>query len=418
MDAIRFKSKYHIYLSLTSLDYLIIKLAFTIKAGANSVINLYMKEIIDIVNAYDKAVASGKKTALATVVLVEGSAYRRAGARMLITEDGELTGAISGGCLEGDALRKARLVILQQEPLLVTYDTTDDDDAKLGVGLGCNGIIHILIEPITNEANGPINLLKSIVTLRQPAVLVTLFSVDDRKVAQPGTCFCLKESGTMINGINKAPYLQDLRTDAAKAFALHQSANNSYNDINTYIAFIEYVKPVINLVIVGAGNDAIPLTRIAAVLGWDVTVIDGRHNYALPERFPAASSVIVAKPEQVLKHVELNNWTAFVLMTHNYNYELNLLRALLPLALSYIGVLGPKKKLERMLAELEDNGAIITAGRLEHLYGPVGLDIGSEGAEEIALAVAAEIKAVLSSRNGRSLKFKAASIHATDRSPA
>src|SRR3569623_2102262 len=116
-----------------------------------------MKEIIDIVKAYDKAAAQGKRTALATVVSVEGSAYRRAGARMLITEDGELTGAISGGCLEGDALRKARLVILQQEPLLVTYDTTDDDDAKLGVSLGCNGLIHILIEPIASQLHNPVS---------------------------------------------------------------------------------------------------------------------------------------------------------------------------------------------------------------------------------------------------------------------
>src|ERR1700744_6517091 len=120
-----------------------------------------MKEIIDIVTAYEQAVEQGKKTALATVVLVEGSAYRRAGARMLITEDGQLTGAISGGCLEGDALRKARMVILQQEPLLVTYDTMDDDDAKLGVGLGCNGIIHILIEPIHDMQSNPIMLLRT-----------------------------------------------------------------------------------------------------------------------------------------------------------------------------------------------------------------------------------------------------------------
>lgn len=371
-----------------------------------------MKEIIDIVKAYDRAAAQGKRTALATVVLVEGSAYRRAGARMLITEDGELTGAISGGCLEGDALRKARLVILQQEPLLVTYDTTDDDDAKLGVGLGCNGIIHILIEPITRQATHPIHLLKSIVTLRHPAVLVTLFSVEDKKASQPGTCLCLTESGEMINGINDAPYLPTLRQDATKAFMSQQSVNQMYND--AYSAFVEYIKPVVNLVIIGAGNDVIPLTRIAAVLGWDISVIDGRHNYALPERFPAANKVIVAKPEQVLQHVELNSWTAFVLMTHNYNYELNLLKELLPLNLPYIGVLGPKKKMERMLAELEDNGTEISANQLEHIYGPVGLDIGAEGAEEIALAVAAEIKAVLSSRNGHSLKFKGASIHTTD----
>lgn len=140
-----------------------------------------MKEIQEIVRAYDEAQKANKKTALATVVHVEGSSYRRPGARMLVTEDGELTGAISGGCLEGDALRKARLVMVQQKSLLVTYDTTDDDDAKLGVGLGCNGIIHILIEPIHPEQQtNPIQLLKAILTDRQNAVLVTLFSLADR----------------------------------------------------------------------------------------------------------------------------------------------------------------------------------------------------------------------------------------------
>ena len=146
-----------------------------------------MKEIIDIVAAYDEAVETGKKTALATVVLVEGSAYRKAGARMLITEDGQLTGAISGGCLEGDALRKARMVILQQEPLLVTYDTMDDDDAKLGVGLGCNGIIHILIEPINDGQTNLITLLKAVISSKGYSVLVTVFSIEDRKAPQPGS---------------------------------------------------------------------------------------------------------------------------------------------------------------------------------------------------------------------------------------
>src|SRR6202012_552907 len=161
-----------------------------------------MKEIIDIVAAYDEAVKSGKKTALATVVLVEGSAYRKAGARMLITEDGQLTGAISGGCLEGDALRKARMVILQQEPLLVTYDTMDDDDAKLGVGLGCNGIIHILIEPINDKQTNPITLLKKVIALRGYAVLVTLFSIEDRKAPQPGSCLCLAGGQTIQHSFN------------------------------------------------------------------------------------------------------------------------------------------------------------------------------------------------------------------------
>jgi xanthine dehydrogenase accessory factor len=376
-----------------------------------------MKEIIDIVTAYDEASKQGKKTALATVVMVEGSAYRRAGARMLITEDGQLTGAISGGCLEGDALRKARMVILQQESLLVTYDTTDDDDAKLGVGLGCNGIIHILIEPIYDQPHNPINLLKAIIDNRGNAVLVTLFSIEDRKAPQPGTCLCLTENDLITNGLDNAHYRVGLIDDAKRVLENHHSETIIYTDNVEYTAFVEHIKPLISLVIIGAGNDAIPLTKIAAVLGWDITVIDGRHNYAVTERFPSAKKVIVAKPENILSHLELNEWTAFVLMTHNYNYEVALLKELLPLSLPYIGILGPKKKLERMLAEVEDGGIKISKEQLNNIYGPVGLDIGSESSEEIALSIVSEIKAVLSSRKGYSLKYKPVPIHSAQLKP-
>lgn len=368
-----------------------------------------MKEIADIVSAYDRASAQGKRTALATVVLVEGSAYRRAGARMLITEEGQLTGAISGGCLEGDALRKAQLVMMQQQPMLIKYDTMDDDDAKLGVGLGCNGIIYILIEPINEQEINPVSLLRLAIARRDHAVLVTLFSLNDRKGPQPGTCLCLTHSQMLTNQSGFAPFQDELEANASAALAGRQS---SIQDCHGYTAFIECVSPLISLVIIGAGNDAIPLTRIAAVLGWPVTVIDGRPKYALPERFPLAKQVIVAKPAEVLKHLQLDQWTAFVLMTHNYNYELGLLKELLPLDLPYIGLLGPKKKLERMLEELEEQGIALTAKNLETIHGPVGLDIGSETAEEIALSVTAEIKAVFSARNGRSLKYKTSLIHA------
>jgi len=366
-----------------------------------------MKEIIDIVVAHETAVKAGKKTALATVVLVEGSAYRRAGARMLITEDGKLTGAISGGCLEGDALRKARMVILQQEPLLVTYDTMDDDDAKLGVGLGCNGIIHILIEPINDKVTNPIDLLKAVIASKGYSVLVTLFSTEDRKAPQPGSCLCLRDGQTLLYGLDDLSYKNELLEDARNALDHQHSSITSYEG---YTAFVECVKPLISLVILGAGNDVLPLTRIAAILGWKITVVDGRPNYATAERFPSAK-LVVAKPESVLNNVELNEWTAFVLMTHNYSYEIAFLKELLPLHAAYIGILGPKKKLERMLEELEEHGTIITDKNLQTIHGPVGLDIGSETSEEIALAITAEIKAIFSERNGHSLKYKTTVIH-------
>jgi xanthine/CO dehydrogenase XdhC/CoxF family maturation factor len=367
-----------------------------------------MKEIIDIVAAYEQAGKLGKKTALATVVLVEGSAYRRAGARMLITEDGQLTGAISGGCLEGDALRKARMVILQEESLLVTYDTMDDDDAKLGVGLGCNGIIHILIEPIHDGQTNPITLLKAVIATRGYAVLATIFCLEDRKAPQPGSCLFLDGTHQISNKLERLSYHQELLEDARNALIAQRSTITMYEG---YTAFVECVKPLISMVILGAGNDAIPLARMASVLGWNTTLVDGRQNYATAERFPSVKKIVVAKPEKVLDNLEINEWTAFVLMTHNYNYEIAFLKEVLPLQATYIGILGPRKKLERMLDELQEQGTLITERNFEAIHGPVGLDIGSESSEEIALAILAEIKAVLSGRNGHSLKFKPVPIH-------
>jgi xanthine/CO dehydrogenase XdhC/CoxF family maturation factor len=174
-----------------------------------------MKEIRDIIQAFDEAQKLGKQTALATVVHVEGSSYRRPGARMLIEDDGQLTGAISGGCLEGDALRKALLVMTEKRSRLVTYDTMDDDDAKFGVGLGCNGIIQVLIEPIDiSNPDNPIQYLKKLNEKRQMAALVTLFSLQDRKGPQYGTCLLLKEDGDLVQHV---PVLKDvLLTDAKK----------------------------------------------------------------------------------------------------------------------------------------------------------------------------------------------------------
>lgn len=372
-----------------------------------------MKEIRDIVAAYEKAHQDGLKTALATVVHVEGSSYRRPGARMLVTETGQMTGAISGGCLEGDALRKARLVINQHKALLVTYDTMDDDDAKLGVGLGCNGIIHILIEPIAHEnpAN-PIFKLKDFLAKRQEAVLVTLFCLMDRHAAQPGTCLLLKPGKQKIGLIPYSELAPSLLNLAGKVLENRLSQVENYLEGDRVItAFLEYLQPSISLVIIGAGNDMQPLVNMAAVLAWETTVIDGRRNYATWERFPAASRVVVAKPESVLAQVEADRQTVFLLMTHNYNYDLAVLKDLLQHEITYIGILGPKKKMERMLQDLEEAGIRPDPQQVKALFGPVGLDIGAETSEEIALSVLAEIKAVMSSKKGGYLRNKQETIH-------
>jgi xanthine dehydrogenase accessory factor len=366
-----------------------------------------VKELQDIVNAFDKANNEGKQTALATVVLVEGSSYRRPGARMLITEDGQLTGAISGGCLEGDALRKARLVMAQNKPMLVTYDTTDDDDAKFGVGLGCNGIIHILIEPLFNDQQvTPIHLFKQFLSKREPVVLITLFSLNDRQATQPGTCLLLNKRQHVQGSFPDENIKDALLADAKNVLKNGNSVTKTYVYGNKFTCFIELLHPAVSLIIFGAGNDAIPLVQFAAVLGWHITLIDGRANYAVPERFPLVKKIIVSKPEQALKQTVFDDQTVIILMTHNYNYDMAMLRQLIPLELPYIATLGPKKRLQRMLDELNDEGMDITTRRLKSIYGPAGLDIGSENSDEIALSIIAEMQAVLKNRSGASLRDK------------
>jgi xanthine/CO dehydrogenase XdhC/CoxF family maturation factor len=166
------------------------------------------------------------------------------------------------------------------------------------------------------------------------------------------------------------------------------------------------------LVIIGAGNDVLPLMHFADILGWETKIVDGRANYARPERFATACQVLVSKPEKVLEQIAIDPWTAFALMTHNFIYDKAMLRELCQKEAKYIGMLGPKKKLDRMLEELANEGINIDSEQQKAIYGPIGLDIGAETPEEIALSIIAEIKAVFEGRNGSFLRTKTGAIHA------
>jgi xanthine/CO dehydrogenase XdhC/CoxF family maturation factor len=176
-------------------------------------------------------------------------------------------------------------------------------------------------------------------------------------------------------------------------------------------AFVECIFPPISLVVVGAGNDAISIMQIATVLGWEVKVVDGRQTHAKAERFINACQVLVSKPELVLQQISIDNRTCFVLMTHNYQYDLQMLKALLATQVHYIGVLGPKKKLLKMLDALKQEGVILTEAMLARIYGPTGLDIGAETPEEIAVSIIAEIQAAFTGKEGTMLKWKQDLIH-------
>ena len=372
-----------------------------------------MKEIKEIIKSFDEAIKENHQCALATVVHVDGSSYRRPGARMLVTDEGRLTGAISGGCLEGDALRKALLVLHQQQSMLVTYDTNDEDDAKFGAGLGCNGIIQVLIEPILkSQPDNPIELLRSILDSRENAVLTTVFSLQQKREAQTGTCMLIKND-QIISLLGAGDPIKDfLLSDAKRVLNFGTSAFRHYtyakNDVN---AFIEIIKPPVSLVVIGAGNDTIPLIEMANVLGWETTIADGRPSYAKPEKFVSSCKVIVAKPETVLEKIHMDEQTVFVLMTHNYPYDLAMLKEIIKSNTRYIGSLGPRKKIERMINDLEQEGIYLTSEQIRNIYGPSGLDIGAETPEEIALSILAEIKSVLSDRKAGMLREKESYIH-------
>jgi xanthine dehydrogenase accessory factor len=355
-----------------------------------------MNEIKEIIRTFDEASTNGIRCALATVVAVEGSSYRRPGARMLITEDGQLTGAISGGCLEGDALNKAIFAIQVQENKLVTYDSTNEDDIVVGLHLGCNGIVHILFEPLdTRKINNPLELLRKIYKSGQSACLITVFSSKNR-----------------IHAGTTTEFNNQLTEEIKQCFSeKHSLIKKIEIDKGSMTALIDFIAPPTSLVVAGAGNDVKPLIEIAAILGWSTTVVDGRYHYAISKRFPKADLVLYAKPERILDKLKTNAHTVFLLMTHNYNYDLAFLKELAISEFGYIGILGPAQKRDRMLKDLSDAGIRLGSDQLNKIHGPVGLDIGAENATEIALSILSEIKAFFSGVSGGSLRKKNTAIH-------
>ncbi|NVJ86227.1 MAG: XdhC family protein [Algoriphagus sp.] len=368
-----------------------------------------MKELKQIVKAYEQAKEADRQVALATVVQVIGSAYRRPGARMLVDMEGQLTGAISGGCLEGDALRKAQSVIFQQQSMLVTYDTTDEDDQKFGIGLGCNGIIHVLIEPIDfNDPKNPIALIQEALKDRNLGLLLTIFSIPNSRSAQIGTIFLKK-------GIHEFGKVESLNPQVW----LHlkheiQSFDQAQNEIRTYpefgelSVFFEVIKPAVRVLLFGAGNDTIPVAQMADLLGFELILIDGRKNLATPGRFPKSQEIWVGPAEEVVEKIQTDLHTVALLMTHNFEYEAIVLEKLQEAMIPYIGVLGPKRKTEKLIERLESKGIQVNQ---ENIYAPIGLEIGAETSEEIALSIFAEIKAVLNKKQPIFLRDKQGPIH-------
>ncbi|MDE0448353.1 MAG: XdhC family protein [Spirochaetaceae bacterium] len=391
------------------------------------------------------ALPAGSVCALATLVHVEGSSYRSVGARALALPGGDTVGMISGGCLEGDLLERAAEVLADGRSRTVRYDSTSPEDALLGLGLGCNGVVDVLLERVepgdevaesrylprisAARAHGHRTALATVYESAQEAeagarlAIVAAQEAATRTSASGGSAKPeIGHSGTDCSSAPAAPavasrasayghWRPELRAavsdDLGRLLEAGSSRSACYQvDGAPVRVLLEVIEPPLPLTVCGAGPDAEPLVALAGALGWAPIVFDHRAAFARPERFPAAVQVRTAAREEFTSTVPARHGEVVVLMTHSYPTDLQYLEQLAARDVRYIGVLGPRRRLQRLVEELGDRAP---AGEL--LYGPAGLDIGADSPPEIALSILAEIRTALAGRAGSPLRDRAAPIH-------
>ncbi|MGB5131147.1 MAG: XdhC family protein [Steroidobacteraceae bacterium] len=370
-----------------------------------------MRDLRDLIAKFERVRSRGDVAALATVMRVAGSAYRRAGARMLLTADGTRVGLVSGGCLEADLIERARPVFATGRAITVTYDARSNEDLIFGLGLGCNGTIEVLVERVPEgPTGGHLALIASCLEARRELVLVTVF----RPVGHlPLAARCWLLDGEPLAG--------DLAGESVAseigphAHAVLRSGRHRNVTIESAAGpleiLVESVRPFPELWILGAGPDAQPVARLAVELGFDVGVADHRPAFARQEHFPGASRVVVCDPERLADAFEPDDGSIVLVMSHSYAHDRSYLRTLLTRPFAYLGLLGPRQRSERILAELAKEGIEPSPELRTRIHAPAGLDIGAETPEEIALSIMSEIRAELTARSGGRLRDRNAPIH-------
>jgi xanthine/CO dehydrogenase XdhC/CoxF family maturation factor len=349
-------------------------------------------ELQQILDLWKRASAEREDVCLATVVAIEGSAYRRPGARMLLTSSGQRAGTISGGCLEAEVARKAWW-LTEHGPSIQRYSSFFDDDGDMPYGLGCGGTVLVLLERGEPAAHA-LEALRRSIEDRTATVIVTSTATDS-----PGTALVLNAAGDILYSQSSAPN-PDPTALAREALQTGKSSHGSEY-------FVEVIAPPPAVFIFGAGDDTQPLADFTWSLGWHVTIADNRTNLARPERFPRATRV--GSLDAALAHIRPAD--AAVVMTHSYEQDRETLRALLPRDLKYIGLLGPRRRSDRLLGEIAPELGLTVAECTARLHTPVGLDLGGHSPAAIALAIAAELQAVFAGREARKLSSTPA-IHA------
>lgn len=345
-----------------------------------------VRELPDVIAA--RALARGP-LALATVVAVAGSAYRRPGARLLVGESGRLAGGVSGGCLEADVTRKA-LQLSAGRARVLRYDSTDDD-----VGLGCNGVVDVLIERLAAGPLDPLAFAAAALEGAGPAVMVTVY-----RGPQTGARLLRAADGAERTDLT-GPLL-DAAREVARVATRSWSGPLAGADV-----FVEVLSPPARVVVFGTGLDVVPVVALGRTLGWRVIVVGEAQPAVLRRRFEAASEVIFAAPADAVAAARVDARTLAVVMTHSLERDRVLLPALLRSPARYVGLLGPRARAERLLG-----GFAPTAAQRQRLHAPIGLDLGAEEPEEIALSIVSELQCLLVGGSGRNLRDRPVPIHA------
>ena len=372
-----------------------------------------MNELRAILDEVAAAGAGDEPAVLATVVGVRGSAYRGIGARRVMGPDGEALGLVSGGCLEADLARRAWALTEGGRAAVVRYDSTDPDGAW-AFGLGCRGVIDILVERVEGATPAWVAFAIERLDRHEPVALARVLKVgagDGR--ARLGSFLAADAAGAVVHDLADGRLVEEVAEAARAGLRAGRSGPAGFDGPGGGVAaVVEVVEPPPTLIVCGAGPDALPLVRLARELGWTVAVADGRHRPATRGRFAAADEVLTLADVDRLRALASRPGASAVVMTHNVAEDARFLALLLDSPIGYVGLLGPKHRAEWVLADLGDR-AESARGRLR---APVGLDLGAETPAEIALAIVAEVRATLADRTGGPLRDRDAPIH--DREPA
>lgn len=327
---------------------------------------------------------------------------------MLIDYRGEITGMVSGGCLEQDILCHVQQRTSSDQSFVITYDTTTDEDMLWGLGLGCDGMVQVLVEPLkANCLSNPLTFIADCFDRQQPGILATVFQATSHAVVSIGARLTLSSDGEIKSTIENAALHREIACDARSALRQKKTLYRQYcHSLEQVDVLLELIQPPPHLIVFGAGRDALPLAKFVKDLGWQLTVVDCRSIETTRDRFSMADQIILTRSEAVTQQVVITSDAIAVVMTHNYFDDLAILRWLLASSAQYIGVLGARQRTARLQRE-----AGATLEQCYQLYAPVGLDIGAETPEEIAIAIISEIQAVINQRTAGFLKHRQTPIH-------